>query len=80
MCSNCFHYPLKIPPFRQGMMKNLEKKILVDSDRKYYSANNGTVLMTYVPRPSLDCCSTVAKALIHKYSFLKDMAGDGEVC
>ena len=61
-------------------MKNLGKKVLLDSDRKYIVQTVATVLMTYVSRPSLDCCSTVAKSLITKYPFLKDADGDGEVC
>ena len=60
-------------------MVNLGKKVLLDSDRKYIVQTLATVLMTYVPRPSLDCCSTAAKSLITKYPVLKDADGDGEV-
>ena len=38
-----------------------------------------TMLMTYVQRPSLQHCGTVAQSLIENYDFLKDDDGDGEV-
>ena len=38
-----------------------------------------TMLMSYVSDPSLKLCGVVAKALVSKFSFLKDGEGDGEV-
>ena len=60
-------------------MKNLGKSLLTDPDRKYMIQTVATVLMTYVQRPSLDCCNAVAKSLIDTYPFLKDSVGEGQV-
>ncbi len=38
-----------------------------------------TMLMTYIPKPSLADCCIVAKSLITEYPFLSDTEGDGEV-
>ena len=70
----------QIPLFRHGTMKNLDKQLLIDSDRKYMVQTLATVLMTYVQRPSLQRCGSVAKALTEKYPFLKDSFEEGEVC
>lgn len=37
------------------------------------------MLMTFKQKPSLNDCGKVAKALISKFTFLKDDEGDGEV-
>lgn len=71
--------PFPIPQFRPNTEKDFKEKILTDTDRKYVVQTLATMLMTYLPRPSLHHCSTVAKALIRKYNFLKDSDGDGEV-
>lgn len=67
--------------FRQSTENNFQNKILTDTDRKYVVQTLSTVLMTYVysQSPTMDHCSTVAKALIAKHKFLKDTEGDGEV-
>ena len=44
-------------------MKNLGKNLLTDPDRKYIIQTVAAVLMTYIQRPSLDCCNAVAKSL-----------------
>ena len=61
-------------------MKNLENGLLTDRDRIYMVQTIATVLMTYVQRPSLDCCNAVAQSIIDKYPFLKDSVGEGQVC
>ena len=71
--------PFPVPKFRHNTEKLFEDKILTDSDRKYVVQTMATVMMTYTQKPSLYQCSIVAKALISKYSFLKDCEGDGEV-
>lgn len=65
--------------FRPSTIKNFENGLLVDPDRKYVVQTLGTMMMTYIQKPSLNHCSIVAKALINKYNFLKDREGDGEV-
>lgn len=71
--------PFPIPTFRQSTMKSLEKGLLTTPDRRYIVQTIATVLMTYVQRPSLDCCNDVAKSVIDKYPFLKDTVGEGQV-
>ena len=71
--------PFPIPVFRGATEANLEKKLLVDTDRKYMVQVLSTVLMVHVQRPSLAECGVVAKQLISKYPFLNDDEGDGEV-
>lgn len=71
--------PFPIPTFRLGTEKNFQNKILTDSDRKYVVQTLATVYMTFTQKVSLKDCSTVAKALIDKYEFLRDTEGDGEV-
>lgn len=66
--------------FRASTEKNLAKRILLDTDRKYMVQTITTVLNTYVQNPGLNCCLGVAKSVIAKYSFLKDNDGSAEVC
>ncbi len=72
--------PFPIPVFREGTRKNLERKLLVDTDRKYMVQVLSTVLMVYVERPSLSVCGVIATELVSQYPFLNDDEGDGEVC
>ena len=71
--------PFPIPKFRDGTEKNLEKELLIDTDRKYIVQTLATMLMVHVQRPTLSECGVVAKELIAKYGFLKDEEGEGEV-
>ena len=71
--------PFPIPKFRAGTDKNLESKVLTDTDRKYIVQTLATMLMTHIQRPSLQHCGVVAKALVTMYKFLEDNEGDGEV-
>ena len=71
--------PFIVPSFQPKTEQNLNQKILVDTDRKYIVQTLSTVLMTFVQRPSLSACGTVAKALVNKYHFLRDDEGSGEV-
>ena len=64
--------PFPIPRFRQSTESNFQKKILTDTDRKYVVQTLSTILMTYTQKVSMFHCTTVAKALIAKYDFLKD--------
>ncbi len=72
--------PFPLPRFRHETDENLKKKILYDTDRKHCVQTVATVLMQYVPKPSLKHCGIVAKEIIKCYPFLKDDEGDGEVC
>ena len=71
--------PFPIPRFRQSTESNFQNEILTDTDRKYVVQTLSTILMTYTQKVSMFHCTTVAKALIAKYDFLKDTEGDGEV-
>ena len=71
--------PFPIPKFRSATEVNLACKILIDTDRKYMVQTLATVLMTHIPKPSLQHCSEVAKSLVTAHPFLKDEEGDGEV-
>ena len=71
--------PFPVPQFRPTTEHNLKEKLLVDSDRKYIVQTMATMLMTYIQRPSLSICGTVARALTSRWPFLKDDEGDGEV-
>lgn len=71
--------PFPIPQFRFECEKNLAKKVLIESDRKYMVQTLSTVLMTYEQQPSLSDCGKVAKSLMAKYQFLDDDDGGGEV-
>ena len=68
-----------MPQFRASMEENLCKQVLTDADRKYIVQTLSTMLMSYVSDPSLKLCGVAAKALVSKFSFLKDGEGDGEV-
>lgn len=56
--------------------KNLQSKVLMDTDRKYIVQTLATMLMTHIQRPPLQHCGVVAKALVTTYPFLRD---DGDV-
>ncbi len=88
VCFNyfCFYFfqinlpiPFPIPKFRASTEENLRKSHRIDTDRKYMVQTLGTMLMTYIQKPSLNHCRIIAKVLISKYPFLKDDEGDGEV-
>ena len=53
--------------------------MLTDADRKYIVQTFSTMLMSSESDPSLKLCGVAAKALVSKFSFLKDGEGDGEV-
>lgn len=71
--------PFPVPMFRAQTTTNFSHKKLTDTDRKCVIQTLATMLMTYIPKPSLDNCGDVAKALIRRYPFLNDGVGDGEV-
>ncbi len=71
------HFP--IPKFRPNTQHNFDNNLLVDTDRKYVVQTLATMLMTYIQKPSLDNCSSVAKELVQQYPFLKDDEGDAQV-
>ena len=79
MQGGCIPKPFPIPTFRSTTEKNFHNKLLTDCDRKYVVQTLATVLMTHVQRPSLSDCDIVAKALVHKFSFLNDVEGSGQV-
>ena len=49
----------------------LKKGILRNDDRKYMVQTLTTMMMSYVPNPSMQDCLLVAKSLHAKFPFLK---------
>lgn len=64
--------PFPVPMFKQDVEESLAEKKFTDDDRKYMCRVLGTVLQTYVQRPSIKHCEIVAKALVRKFPFLKE--------
>jgi len=76
MQGGCIPNPFPIPTFQSTTEKNFHDKFLTDCDRRYVVQTLATVLMTHVQQPFLSDCDTVAKALVHKFSFLNDVEVD----
>ena len=53
-----------MPMFRPDTQTNLEKGVLMDTDKKYIVQTLATILIHQ--------CGLVAKVLVRKYSFIKD--------
>ena len=51
----CVHIPdpFPVPDFRTQTEENLANELLTQSDRKYIFQTLATLLMTYIPRPSM---------------------------
>ena len=64
--------PFPVPMFKQDVEESLAEKKFTDDDRKYKCCVLGTVLQTYVQRPSIKHCEIVAKAVVRKFPFIKE--------
>lgn len=64
--------PFPIPAFRETTEENLNQRQISDNDRKYMVRVLGTLLCTYIQRPTMKHCRTVAQSLVRKYAFLKE--------
>ena len=71
--------PNSIPTFQSTAEKNFHNKLVTDCDRQYVVQTLATVLTTHVQLPSFSDCDIVVKALVHKFSFLNDVEGGGQV-
>ena len=68
--------PFPIPSFRSSTENNLAKGLLIDIDRKYMVQTLATMLMTFVPKPSLRHCQVVSQSLHGKFSFSGDESSE----
>ena len=75
---SCFQIPdpFPIPTFRARTEANLSQRKLADDDRKYMVRVLGTLLCTYVQRPTMKNCRTVTASLVCKYAFLKEAVSE----
>ena len=68
--------PFPIPSFRSSTENNLAKGLLIDIAVNIMVQTLATMLMTFVPKPSLRHCQVVSQSLHGKFSFLGDESSE----